>query len=294
MLNGPSVRFEEMGRLPTFIVIGAMKSGTTSYAWYLDHHPEVAVSRPKEPNFFAEPGNWGRGVDWYKSLFSSDVPCAGEASVMYTMVPEFVGAPGRIRQTVPDVRLLYLVRDPIERMRSMFVHRAEKHQARGRTFSEAIVQNPEYVAISQYGRQIEPYLELFKEEQLLIVTTDELRADPGAALARSFHHIGADPTFLVSTDQVLNSGAGKRYLSDLGFALAGMIHRTGVRNRMPLKMRRKFKDWFSSAITEEILHLEDHVERDLRNALAPDMAVIRRMVEASGGQVPGWLQNPRQ
>lgn len=130
-----------------------MKSGTTSFASYLDHHPEGALSKPKEPNFFADPGNWDRGFDWYTSLFPTDVLVAGEASVMYTMVPEFVGAPERIRQTIPDVRLLYLVRDPIERMRSMFVHRAEKHQARARSFSEAIVRNPAYLAISDYGRQ---------------------------------------------------------------------------------------------------------------------------------------------
>jgi hypothetical protein len=281
-----------MGRLPTFIVIGAMKSGTTSFASYLDQHPEVAVSKPKEPNFFADPGNWDRGIDWYTSLFSTDVLVAGEASVMYTMVPEFVGAPDRIRQTIPDVRLLYLVRDPIERMRSMFVHRAEKHQARAPSFSEAIVRNPAYLAISHYDRQLEPYLDLFNEEQILVLTTDELRADPDALLARSFRHIRADPTIRIATNEVLNIGAGKKYLSDLGFRLAGVIHKTGVRNRVPLSMRRTIKHWLSFEITEELLHLEGRVERELRNGLAPEMEVTRRMVRDSGAEIPGWLQNP--
>ena len=169
-----------------------MKSGTTSFASYLDHHAEVSMSVPKEPNFFADPGNSSRGIDWYRSLFSTDVPAAGEASVFYTMVPEYVGAPARIRRTIPDVRLLYLVRDPIERMRSMFVHRAEKHQAMAHSLSEAILRNPAYTAISNYGRQLEPFLELFNEEQILVLTTDELRADPDALLARSFRHIGVD------------------------------------------------------------------------------------------------------
>jgi len=275
------------------MLIGAMKSGTTSFASYLDQHPEVAITKPKEPNFFADPGNWYRGLDWYMSLFPTESLIAGEASVMYTMVPEYVGAPERIRQLVPDVRLLYLVRDPIERMRSMFIHRAEKHQARARTLSEAIAKDPAYLAISQYGQQLNPYLELFNREQILVLTTDELRADPAALLARSFRHIGADPTVRVTTNEVLNSGAEKKHLSDFGFTLAKVVHKTGLRDWMPLKVRRRMKHWLSFEITDEALHLEDNVETKLREILASDLMVIGRMVRESGAEVPLWLQDSR-
>jgi hypothetical protein len=278
-----------MGRLPDFVVIGAMKSGTTSLAAYLDRHPDVAVSTPKEPNFFADPGNWERGLGWYKGLFPDGVQVVGEASVFYTMVPEYVGAPARIRRTVPEVRLIYLVRDPIERMRSMFVHRADKHRGQGRTLAESIERHPAYLEISRYGRQIEPYLELFREDQILILTTDELRTSPDTLLSRAFRHIGVEPT--ASPMRILlNRGDEKRNLGDVGYWLAKAIHKTGARRWLPPVVRRTFKVLFSTKFTHDLLRLDAAMERDLRKNLAPDMEVIRRMVTASGAAIPDWLQ----
>ena len=113
-----------MKRLPDFMVIGAMKAGTTGLAFYLGQHPDVFISSTMEANFFADPGNWHRGVGWYQRLFDSEKLHVGDGSVRNTMVPEYTGAPERIGRLLPDVRLVYLVRDPIERLRSMFIHRA--------------------------------------------------------------------------------------------------------------------------------------------------------------------------
>lgn len=281
-----------MGRLPDFVVIGAMKSGTTSFAAYLDQHPEVAVSNPKEPNFFADPGNWDRGLAWYEDLFPGNVPVVGEASVFYTMMPEYVGAAQRIRQTIPDVRLIYLVRDPIERMRSMFIHRADKHQGLARSLTESIERQPAYVEISRYGHQLEPYLELFSEDQILVLTTDELRVDPDSVLSRAFRHIGVDAGVRVPAEELLNRGDEKKLLGDVGFSLAKAIHITGVRKLLPAKTRLAIKHWFSKDFTEDLLQLDENIERDLRAHLAPDMEVIRRLVVASGAEVPRWLQPP--
>lgn len=280
------------GRLPNFIVIGAMKSGTTSLAAYLDQHPDVAVTKPKEPNFFSDPGNWDRGLSWYTSLFSSGVSFAGEASTHYTKSPSHTGAPARIHRTIPSVRLIYLIRDPIDRMRSMYVHRADKHQEPERSLERAIARDQSYVDISRYGRQLEPYLELFDENQILVVTTDELRSNPQALMSRAFLHIGADPSATVSTDEVFFSGAGKKYLSDAGLSLARILHKSGLRSLLPIDIRRRGKRWFSTEITGEHLHLDELFESELRGLLAPDMEIPRRLVEMSGAEVPSWLTGP--
>lgn len=282
-----------MGRLPTFIVIGAMKAGTTSLAAYLNQHPEVAMSEKKEPNYFADPGNWQRGLEWYAGLFPEGARAAGEASVFYTMVPEYTGAPERIKQTIPEVRIIYLVRDPIERMKSMFVHRAEKDRATGRSLSETIVKIPSYFAISRYDFQLEPYLSLFDREQILVVTTDELRADPDHLLARSFRHIGVTSDKRVSTNQILNRGADKRFLSGFGFRVAKVFHKTGVRERLPPRLRKAAKRTLSRKITSDMLFLDSDTERDLRNRLAPDLRIVRDLVFASGAGVPSWLEEGR-
>lgn len=283
-----------MARLPSFVVIGAMKSGTSSLATYLGAHPGVTMSRPKEPNFFADPGNWDKGLDWYRELFPSDATIAGEATTRYTMSPLYVGAAERIHRIIPEARLIYLVRDPIERMRSMFVHQADKHQTSYRSLAEAIERDPTYLEISRYGTQVRPYLDLFEEGQILIFTTDELRDLPDAAMTRAFAHIGADPNVCVSTSRFYNRGDDKKHLGQTGFALAKLIEATGLKNLVAPGVRRKIKHWFSDDFSRRALEIDPSTERDLRTELGPDMAVIRDVALKSGAYIPPWLQDSNQ
>lgn len=273
-------------RLPDFLIIGAMKSGTTSLADYLHQHPDIAVSDPKEPNYFADPGNWDKGVDWYASHFDSSARFVGEGSVRNTMVPEFTGAPQRIVGLVPDVRLIYLVRDPIDRMRSMFIHRADKYQEPAKTLSAAIDRNPAYVEISCYDRQLAPYLELFDESQILTITTDELEADPQRCLARAFRHIGTEPV-TVDTGKRLEQGAAKKRLGLVGFRIAWAIKRSGVRRLLPPSLRRRVKRAFSTDF--HVLTIAPDREAELREAISPHLSETRRLIAATGASVPEWL-----
>ena len=100
--------------LPNVLVVGAAKCGTTSLHEYLDRHPEIAMAREKELDFFVEQKNWSRGVDWYERQFAA-APVRGESSPSYTAYPRYRGVPERIRRIVPDAKLVYLVRDPVER-----------------------------------------------------------------------------------------------------------------------------------------------------------------------------------
>src|SRR5438045_1060522 len=104
--------------LPTFIMIGSMKSGTTSLASYLGAQPDVFMTTPKEPRYFCDPRNFQRGVEWYRALFAGGVAASvrGEASTHYSRAMEYPGVPQRMAHLVPDVQLLYLLRDPIERI----------------------------------------------------------------------------------------------------------------------------------------------------------------------------------
>ena len=181
--------------LPTFIVIGAMKAGTTSLYHYLRNHEQIFMPRVKELDFFAEGANWSRGLDWYRQQFSGagDAPARGEASTLYTKFPQYEGVPERIAAVVPDVRLIYLVRDPIVRMRSHYQHRV----ALGAETSSpevALLENPIYLAYSRYAMQIEQYREFFPQEQLLVVTSEGLRHDRAATIQQVYEFLGVDPT----------------------------------------------------------------------------------------------------
>src|SRR4051794_1541363 len=155
--------------LPNFLVIGAPKAGTTSLYHYLATHPQVFVSDPKELRFFIEEINWRKGLGWYESQFAGadGAVARGELTPEYALHPVYGGVPERIASVLPDARLVYLVRDPIERMRSQYRHRV-LDRLEARPIADAFRADPQYLDGSRYAFQIEQYLPWFDRERLLV------------------------------------------------------------------------------------------------------------------------------
>jgi hypothetical protein len=114
-----------------------MKAGTVSLRHYLDEHPDVFLGRGGmfgEPNFFVAEDNWPHGRGWYESLFDGAGRAAaiGECSPCYTWAYVYRGVPERMAQVVPEARLVYVVRDPIARMQSMYMHQVSAGRERRR------------------------------------------------------------------------------------------------------------------------------------------------------------------
>lgn len=192
--------------LPTLLVVGAMKCGTSALHDLLDRHPDVAMAPGKELNFFFGPeqpphgdpeewwrdGQWHRGRQWYAARFDPDAPVRGESSPGYTD-PANPDAAARIRELVPDVRLVHLVRDPLERALSQW-----RHHVRDGTETrpaEVALLDPasQYVSRSRYVERLEPFLDLFPADQLLVVVQERLRARTDHEVRRVLAHAGADP-----------------------------------------------------------------------------------------------------
>ncbi|MEX2132610.1 MAG: sulfotransferase domain-containing protein, partial [Acidimicrobiia bacterium] len=108
-----------MPQLPTFLIAGAMRCGTTSLNAYLREHDEITVGQPKEVHFFDQ--NYERGIDWYLQHFpgSDTAKAIGEATPAYLYFPEVAE---RIATTLPDVKILLLLRDPVDRAHSHYWH----------------------------------------------------------------------------------------------------------------------------------------------------------------------------
>ena len=182
--------------LPTFVVIGAMKAGTVSLRHYLDEHPDVFITGGGtfgEPNFFIAEDNWPRGRGWYESLFDGAGRAAaiGECSPSYTMAPAFRGVPERMAQVVPGARLVYVVRDPIARMQSMYMHQVSAGRERRR--AEVALLDDRYLGPSLYGLQLAAFLDHFDRNQVLVIASEELRDRPREALSAVFDHLAVDP-----------------------------------------------------------------------------------------------------
>ncbi len=196
--------------LPNLIIIGAQKCGTSALHYYLSFHPEVFMSRPKELNFFIKERNWPQGRKWYEGRFDSGATITGEASPNYTAHPHFRGVPRRMHSLVPEAKLIYLVRDPIERIVSQYVHNYTKrrtrtapggrfeHVRRGKGLAETVLEDgTTYLPRSSYFMQIERFLRFYPESSILVLAQDDLRAehDRLPTLRKVFRFLGVDESF---------------------------------------------------------------------------------------------------
>lgn len=177
-------------RLPNFIIVGTMKSGTTTLWRWLEDQPELALSPTKEPHFFSR--EWGRGVDWYTGLFAGAPPerLVGEASASYTSPEHAAVVVDRITELLPEVRLICLLRHPIERLRSHVRHEIQRGRERD-TLTAAVTRpgNP-YVGHSLYGRCLGPYLDRFAPERLCVVRFEDLVGEGAPAWPVILRHLG--------------------------------------------------------------------------------------------------------
>lgn len=274
--------------LPNLIVIGAPKSGTSSLHHYLGAHPEVYMARPKELQFFNQVG-WRDRVDWYAAQFPAASAVRGESSPAYSMDPVIPGVPGRIRELVPGARLVYLVRDPVERLVAHWV----EWYALGiehRPFAEAIADHPAahnpYACASRYASQLERYLELFPRSQLLVVDRDELMEERARTLARLFAFLGVDPDFgSPEFERVLNPRARKWRLNALGWWLVRHGRADVVRwmHRLPAPARDRALPLVSRRVAEPRL------DRGLRDRLGEHFRPeVERLRELTGQRFEAW------
>lgn len=192
--------------MPNLVVIGAMKCGTTSLHAYLDAHPDVGMSQPKELNFFLGPdqaapgagdewrhGTWHRGPDWYAAHFDPRCRVRGESSPGYTS-PSHPEAAARMAAVVPTASLLYAVRDPVRRALSQYGHH-RRDGTEPRPVAEALLDPAsQYVARGRYLERLAPYLDAgVFDGRITVVAQEELAADLPGTMRRVFTALDLDP-----------------------------------------------------------------------------------------------------
>lgn len=164
----------EPGRLPDVVIIGAMKSATTSLYRWLDEQPEVFMAHPKETNFFTD--RWDGGPGWYAERFAEASPSQllGEASVIYTNPERAPIAADRMAATLPSARIIYVIRHPVQRIRSHYRHEVQRHRE-SRSLLEALREpGNSYTGHSSYGTCLQPYIDRFPREQILVLRFEDL------------------------------------------------------------------------------------------------------------------------
>jgi Sulfotransferase domain len=285
-------RRQQPGRLPNLVVIGGLKCGTTSLHHYLNLHPEVEMSRPKELNFFVAELNWPLGTEWYASHFASRAPVRGESSPHYTSRPRFEGVAERMRSVLGEARVIYVVRDPIDRMLSHYLHNVGGGYER-RPLAEALA-DPEsaYVNRSLYFFQLEPYLEQFGGDRIAIVAREELKTERPGTMRRLFAFLGVDPGFTSQQfEREWETGtakAGGRFrIMDRAVRLPGLRALDRNFDRLPESLR-----W----MVEKVVHdpgagaaPKPEIPPPLRERLASLFRDDVARLEVVAGRGFGWL-----
>lgn len=273
------------GRLPDFVVIGCMKSGTTALFRQLAALPQFAMPEVKEPHFFSDDAVWRRGVDWYRSLFpASTGRLTGEASVSYTRAPTTGRAAERLGGVLPGARLVCVLRDPLARMRSHYRHEVQRARER-RSFLDALADTAtDYLASSRYATCLAPWVERFGDSRLLVVRFEDLHGADEAAWRRVLTHLGAQPVGRPGVDD-RNATADKPAFTPL----MRVVHDRGwLRHlsRLPGPVRRAGRSLLVRPGSERYQHLlasaADDVPAEVVEVLAAEAAELRRLVPDPG------------
>lgn len=196
----------------TFLIIGAAKAGTSSFWHLLRQHPEIFLSERKEVHFFSFDQNFQKGVAWYHRWFAdgSEAKQRGECSTTYALSRVFPEAAARIAAYNPDMKILYMVRDPMRRIPSAWQQLRRfgpcpQIRLNGlrpipdamwvdNSFDRALrEQSDVLVSSSNYLQELEVYRAFFPEDQIQVLLFEDFVEDPMATLRRAFLFLEVDP-----------------------------------------------------------------------------------------------------
>lgn len=298
-----------MAGTPTFLIIGAARAGTTALYDLLQQHPQISMSTIKEPNFFAfegEPLDWcGPGNDFvnnsisswndYSSLFEMKpgaIAC-GEASPLYLWAPH---AAKRIKARLPDVKLIAVLRNPIDQAFSHYLYARAQMIEPIRDFSAALEAEPQRLAarwqplfqysdFPRYATQLRRYCDEFSADQIQLFLYEDFRENPKAMLRKIFAFIGVDASFEPNVTVETNLGGQPRhawlqrlvmrpnFVASLSAMVVPMSARRKIRDRVSRRnlardhMPEDARVRLQGLLKEDILQLQDMIGRDLSHWL---------------------------
>jgi hypothetical protein len=288
-------------KLPNLFLIGAMKAGTSSLHEYLRQHPRIFMTRFKEPQFFApHKTRWGQawgignehpepGADWYLRLFENcgDVDYAGESSVSYTAAPWVTGCEKRIYEFNPEARLIYLMRDPVERTISHYWHFV-KDGREDRDLLDALRKKEDYLARSDYERQLAPYLRQFGADRVLALTTESLQREPQKTFREIFRWLGIDDRQPIDVSSRHNVSSEKLRQTRRGLVFLDTLRKhwryRRLEKRVPLLRGR----WLDRICYREVFKPEVDLRRAIEFLRPIQREQVRRLTALLGREFPEW------
>lgn len=267
-----------MTRSPVdFIIIGAMKCATSTLHEQLAAQPGVFMSEPKEPCFFSDDPIYAEGIDWYRGLFADAEPhdLRGESSTHYTKLPTYPNTVARMREHAPEAKLVYVIRHPIDRLVSQYVHEwTERHI--DVPIDEAIEVLPTLVDYSRYSMQLEPYLETFGPDRIQMIFFERLVSEPQAVLSEVARFVGYEGSVQWIDAEASNQSSQRLRKSPIRDAIVDNPFVTRMRRHLiPIAWRERVKRLWQM---REKPRLSDKSVERLIAVFDEDLAVLSKWV----------------
>jgi hypothetical protein len=277
---------QAIGLLPNLLIVGAPKCGTTSLHHYLAAHPEISMSDVKELDFFTPDRNWDRGVDWYRSNFPAATPVRGESSTSYTRDRNAAESARLIHEVLGAPKIVYLVRDPIDRIRSDY-HQYRAVGIEQRPIEQALADpTNRYLEASRYGSRIAPYVEQIGKDSILVESQERLLSERSEVLARIFRFLGVrsevqSPEF----ERMWEQSEGKGWVYGLGWKLRARGVRLPAVLRWPAQRLQRSCFAGGAAPTARPPEISERLRQELASQLRPEVAHLH---ELTGARFDEW------
>jgi hypothetical protein len=293
--------------MPNFFIVGAQKAGTTSLYQYLNQHPQVYMSPRKEPHFFEgmhsefrRPGRRSvpvRNLAEYQALFAgaSGERAIGETSASYLFSPR---APGIIKSSIPDAKIIAILRNPADRAYSNFVYCVQVGREPLGSFAEGLQAEEArtrdkwgplwyYKQKGFYYAQVKRYFDTFGRDQVGVWLYEDLRNDTFGVLGEVFQFLGIDECFVPDASSEYNPSGIPR----VGRLYAGVRTLTA---RNPALVERvlpaRLRGYVKRRIFVKPPPFPPEVRRQLTDSYRED---ILRLQELIGRDLLVWLEDPR-
>lgn len=299
-----------MNKLPNFLIIGAAKSGTTALYHYLGQHPEVFLSPIKETNFFAQKGNkvhYNGPMDNsithkktitdivnYKNQFINvfDEKAIGEICPSYLY---FEDAAKNIKEHIPEVKIIAILREPVSRAFSAWVH-LTRDRREYLSFSDAIADEHRrikenwaeiwhYAEEGKYYNQLKRYYDIFPNDNIKVIIYEDFKKNPLTVYKEISDFIGVNSSFEPNMNVKHNTGSlsRNRFLTHL--FMKPNIFKTFFRNIFPLFIRKKIELILFRSNLISVPSLSKENKKQLKLLFYED---VRKLEELLNIELNGW------
>jgi sulfotransferase family protein len=291
--------------MPNFLIIGAMKSGTTALYYYLEQHPQVYMSPVKEPNFFCSEGqespdsNSITHIGSYQALFKgvSGEKAIGEASHCYLCEPKAIE---RIQYYIPDAKLIAILRNPIDRAYSHFLHAVRNGTEPLTDFPQALREEEtsarqnrniqDYVGKGFYYSQLRGYLDTFDRDQVKVYLYEDLSSAPIDTLQDAFRFLGIDDSFVPDTSVKRNVSGYPRYKNLDKFLRRPSSAKHVLKIFLPARLRWRLSKTFDDLKTRNLVEpppVPSEVRRQLIGVYREDILKVQELIHRD---LSAWLE----